>query len=112
MASANTSLPGVTPAEGNDPGPDPAPRPLARAPLRRRPGEGLLGGVCAGIAARLQVTASVVRLIAAVSVSLGRISRARYALAWGLVPVDPRSGLRHRRRGAWLDAVLIVIGVL
>ncbi len=112
MASANTSLPGVTPAEGNDPGPDPAPRPRARAPLRRRPDEGLLGGVCAGIAERLQVNASVVRLIAAVSVSLGGISIALYALAWALVPVDPQSGLRRRRRGAWLDAVLIVIGVL
>jgi phage shock protein PspC (stress-responsive transcriptional regulator) len=81
MASANTSLPGVTPAEGNDPGPDPGPRPLARAPLRRRLDEGLLGGVCAGIAERLQVNAAVVRVIAAASVSLGGISIALYALA-------------------------------
>jgi len=80
-------------------------------PLYRYPDRGLLGGICAGLAERLRVNAAVVRVIAAVSVGFGGIGLALYALAWALIPINPESTLRPRRPGAWLEAVLIVIGV-
>jgi signal transduction histidine kinase len=106
----------------DQPGASPAPRstPAGGAPtlegarprrLHRYPDRGLLGGVCAGIAERLQVNAAAVRVLAAVSVGFGGIGVALYVLAWGLIPISPESGLRRRRPGAWLEAVLIVIGV-
>ncbi len=82
-----------------------------RLHLRRRPERGLLGGVCAGIAERLQVPVTVVRLIAALTVGFGGIGFVMYALAWALVPVAPASRGLPRRRGAWREAVLIILGI-
>jgi phage shock protein PspC (stress-responsive transcriptional regulator) len=78
--------------------------------LYRHPDHGLLGGVCAGIADRLHINASIVRGIAAASVGFGGIGIALYVLAWALVPIGPSSGQRRRSPAAWLAGFLIVIG--
>jgi signal transduction histidine kinase/phage shock protein PspC (stress-responsive transcriptional regulator) len=99
--------PGPTPdAALGDDSPDAAP------PLRRRPDEGLLGGVCAGLARRLQVNVRVVRLMSATTVGFGGIGVALYALAWALVPVAPESLGGVRRRGAWREAAMMVIAMV
>ncbi|MHB8531230.1 MAG: PspC domain-containing protein, partial [Solirubrobacteraceae bacterium] len=72
-----------------------------RVHLRRRPERGLLGGVCAGIAERLQVPVAAVRLIAALTVGFGGVGVVLYSLAWALVPVAADSRGLPRRRGAW-----------
>jgi signal transduction histidine kinase/phage shock protein PspC (stress-responsive transcriptional regulator) len=84
----------------------------AHPPLRRRPDEGLLGGVCAGLAARLGVNVRVVRILTAAVSVVGGVGVAVYALAWALVPVAPESEGRPRRRGGWREAAMIVITVL
>jgi signal transduction histidine kinase len=81
------------------------------APLRRRPDEGLIGGVCAGIARRLGVNVSLVRVAAAIAVGFGGFGIALYALAWALIPVAPDSQHTRRRPGAWLESILLVLGV-
>jgi signal transduction histidine kinase/phage shock protein PspC (stress-responsive transcriptional regulator) len=85
--------------------------PRRRPPLRRRPEEGLLGGVCAGVARRLDANVNVVRVLAAAIAAAGGVGVAIYGLAWALVPVDPDSEGRRRRPGAWREAVLIAVGV-
>ncbi len=80
--------------------------------LRRRPDEGLLGGVCAGLAARLGVNVRVVRILTAAVGVVGGVGIAVYALAWALVPVAPESEGRPRRRGGWREAAMIVITVV
>ena len=62
-----------------------------RAPLRRRPDDGMLGGVCAGLAHRLEVNVKVVRVLTAMIAGVGGAGLAAYALAWAVVPVDPES---------------------
>ncbi len=88
------------------------PRMRDRAPLRRHPEEGLLGGVCAGLARRLQVNVTIVRVLAAMAAGFGGIGMAVYALGWALVPVAPESEGLRRRPGAWREAVLLVIVVV
>jgi phage shock protein PspC (stress-responsive transcriptional regulator) len=82
-----------------------------RRRLRRYPDRGLLGGVCAGLAAYFGVEVFVVRLAMALVIAVGGIGVAIYALAWGLIPVAPESQGTGRRPGAWREAVLIVLGV-
>jgi signal transduction histidine kinase/phage shock protein PspC (stress-responsive transcriptional regulator) len=86
--------------------------PVLAPRLRRRPDEGLLGGVCAGLAKRFQVNVRVVRLVSALTVGVGGIGVALYALAWALLPVAPDSEKGMRRRDAWKEALLTVIGMV
>ena len=60
-------------------------RPLR--PFRRSADDSMLGGVCAGLAARLAVSATTVRVIAVVSVFLGGIGVLAYMGMWVFVPV-------------------------
>jgi signal transduction histidine kinase len=77
--------------------------------LRRYPDRGLLGGVGAGIAEQLGVDALLVRFAMALMLAAGGIGVAIYALAWALIPVAPESEGMGRPRGAWREALLIVL---
>ncbi len=83
----------------------------ARAPLRRRPDRGLLGGVCAGLAEHFGVAVLLVRVVMTMMVAFGGVGVAVYALAWALIPVVPASEHVARRPGAWREALLIVLVV-
>ena len=95
---------GPLPGEGEGKGPDSG----GRRP-RRRPDRGLLGGVGAGIAEQLGLDVLIVRVVMAVMVSAGGVGVVLYALAWALIPVAPQSKGVPRRRGAWREAVLMVL---
>jgi signal transduction histidine kinase/phage shock protein PspC (stress-responsive transcriptional regulator) len=92
-----------------EPPTSPAPaRPPDRGgrPLRRDPGAGIVGGVLAGIAARLGWDVRLVRvLFLAGVVATGGVLLAAYAAAWPLIPAVPGSGraapatVPGRRRG-------------
>ena len=82
----------------------------AREPWRRRPDEGMLGGVCAGLAHRIDVDVKPVRIVAAMMAGLGGFGVAIYGLAWAVLPVAPESQGLPRRRGAFGEGVLIVLG--
>jgi signal transduction histidine kinase len=56
-------------------------------PFRRSADDSILGGVCAGLAARLAVSTTTVRVIAVVSVFLGGIGILAYMGMWVFVPV-------------------------
>ncbi len=81
-------------------------------PWRRHPDEGMLGGVCAGLAKRLDVSVKTVRILAAMIAGLGGVGVAAYGLAWAVMPVAPESQGRPRRSGAWREGALIVLGAL
>ncbi len=100
----------------------PAPPAVAtpRARLRRHPETGVIGGVCAGIAVRLEVAPLAVRVAFALLTPLGGLGLALYLLAWALVPAVPDGdGARTRRafgrRGAGLElaavCALVLLGV-
>lgn len=72
----------------------------------------MLGGVCAGLARRLDVDVKIVRILAAMIAGLGGAGVAMYGLAWAVMPVAPESRGRARRAGAWREAVLIVFGAV
>lgn len=59
-----------------------------RAPLRRDPQAGILGGVCAGIAAQLGFDVALVRIAFVALTFAGGIGLVLYALLWALVPVQ------------------------
>jgi signal transduction histidine kinase/phage shock protein PspC (stress-responsive transcriptional regulator) len=58
----------------------------SRAPLRRDPDAGIVGGVCAGIAAQLGVDVALVRIAFVALTFAGGIGPIAYALMWALVP--------------------------
>jgi signal transduction histidine kinase len=97
-------------APGLSPLPPARPRSATHGPLRRYPDRGLLGGVCAGLAVRLDMDVLVVRAMMALVVVAG-VGVAIYALAWALIRVAPDSEGVSRPRGAWREAVLIVVVV-
>jgi signal transduction histidine kinase len=83
----------------------------ARPPLRRDPANGILGGVCAGLAARLGVDPLLLRVaFVIVTIGSGGIAVVGYAIAWGLMPAaeGPRARPRPRRR---TGALRIAAGV-
>lgn len=84
---------------------------VGRPPLRRHPEEGLLGGVCAGIARRLNVNVSIVRALAAASVGAGGLGLPLYALAWRLVPPAPESRIAHRRPRVRRELALVLLAL-
>ena len=59
-------------------------RPLR--PFRRSIDDSVLGGVCAGLAARLAVKTTAVRVAAVVSIFLGGVDILAYMATWVLVP--------------------------
>ncbi|MEA2481211.1 MAG: hypothetical protein QOJ07_3133, partial [Thermoleophilaceae bacterium] len=75
---------------------DPAmPTPSASVPgrrrvLRRDRGRGLLGGVCAGLAAEMGIDPLIVRVAFVAGALAGGVGLAAYVLAWALLPAaDP-----------------------
>lgn len=74
--------------------------------------DGWLGGVCAGIAARLRIDPAIVRGIVAVAAVLGFPMLLLYAIAWALLPdAGGRIHLRDLLRGQF-DPAMIGIGIL
>ncbi len=71
----------------------------------------MIGGVCAGIAEHFRVDVIGVRLLMAMFVAVGGIGIALYALGWALIPISTDSKHLSRRRGAWLEAIVIVVAV-
>jgi signal transduction histidine kinase len=67
--------------------------------------------VCAGVAEHLGANVLAVRLLMALVVAAGGVPILFYALAWALIPVAPESRGMARRRGAWIEAVAIVVAV-
>jgi signal transduction histidine kinase len=81
----------------------------AQERLRRYPDRGLLGGVGAGVAEHLGVNVLAVRLVMAMLLVAGGVGVALYVLAWALIPVAPESEGVARPRGAWREALTIVL---
>jgi signal transduction histidine kinase/phage shock protein PspC (stress-responsive transcriptional regulator) len=89
----------------------PAPgRAAARPPLRRDLQRRMLGGVCAGIAARLGVDPLLVRLAFVVAAAASGVGIALYALGWVAIPVDERGGAPARRLAAGRGGVEVALG--
>jgi signal transduction histidine kinase len=90
----------------------------APVPLRRDPANGLIGGVCAGLATRLGVDALVLRVVFVVMASAGGAGVVLYLLAWVFVPAgegEARFPRMAAGRGAWQVAVgmgLLVLSLL
>ena len=83
--------------------------------LERHPDRGVLGGVAAGLAEKLDVPVQLVRFAMVFTLAVGGVGIAAYALAWALLPVASESEGVERPRGAWREAALIVfvaLGVL
>lgn len=114
----NTS-PTAEPASGPSPPPHPpfgSPRPRQ---LRRRPDEGPIAGVCAGVAEYFNVDPMIVRIAAVVLLFTGPGFFA-YILAWIFVPVadgpyshsfSPRGVDRHERGAQIFGIVLLAISL-
>jgi signal transduction histidine kinase len=71
--------------------------------LRRDPENGMIAGVCAGLAKRLQVDPLLLRIVFAATAIASGVGLVAYVLAWMLLPVEgaqaaPARG--HGRRGA------------
>jgi signal transduction histidine kinase/phage shock protein PspC (stress-responsive transcriptional regulator) len=82
---------------------------VPQPPLRRDPSHGLIAGVCAGLAGRLGVDATVVRFCWVATLAAGGVGLPLYVLAWLMVPADgPERPFVQRllssRRDAWLVA--------
>lgn len=76
----------------------------APAPLRRDPANGLIGGVCAGLATRLGVDALLLRVVFVVMASAGGAGIGLYLLAWVFIPAgegEPRFPRMAGGPGTW-----------
>jgi len=56
--------------------------------MRRDPANGMVGGVCAGLAARMGVEPLIVRIVAVTVMVAGGAGIILYAVAWWLIPAD------------------------
>ena len=84
-------------------------RPGARLDvLRRDRSGGWLGGVCAGIARRYGVDATLVRLAFVIATAAGGFGVALYALAWLVIPAG--SAPRRRRLPTGRGAIEVALG--
>ena len=95
--------------------PDAPPGEAERPRLRRHPEQGVIGGVCAGVAERLEVAPLAVRVAFALMTFFGGLGVALYILGWALVPAVPDSDGSGTRRafgrgGAGLE--LLAVGVM
>ena len=89
----------------------PAPgRAATRPPLRRDPKHRLLGGVCAGIAARTGIDLLLVRIAFVVLTAASGLGLALYALAWVAIPVDEHAGAPARRLAGGRGGVEVALG--
>ena len=73
-----------------------------RPPLRRRPRDGALGGVCAGLAEWIEVDPVLVRLAFGLATLLVGIGPFLYVAAWALVPEE---GAAHSEAERWLASL-------
>jgi signal transduction histidine kinase len=87
--------------------------------LRRDPANGMLGGVCAGLARSLGVDPIITRVgFVVVTIGTSGIAAVAYLLAWALIPAagGPATQARpRRRRGSWRIAfgvALLALSVL
>jgi len=111
-----------------DPGPPPAPPASVTAPAPYRPrgerffawtsglgvvrGDGWIGGVAAGLAARLRIDPLIVRGILVVVALFGFPVLFLYALAWALLPdLDERIPLREAMAGRFEPAQLGILAL-
>jgi signal transduction histidine kinase len=80
----------------------------AHPPLRRDPAQGMVAGVCAGLASRLGIDPILVRVGAVATLAVGGLGLALYAVAWILIPADgPERPFVRRLLGSqepWLAA--------
>jgi signal transduction histidine kinase len=90
----------------------PAGRSRPLAPLRRPADRGLLGGVCAGLAARFRLPVGIVRGAMLALVVFGGVGIAVYALAWALIPVAPGSAARGGPLAVVRQFVLVALSAL
>ncbi len=88
------------------------PSPGSARRLRRRPDEGLLGGVCAGLARRLSLDVRVVRVLAVMAAGAGGVGVALYAVAWVVIPASAESRDRARSKEARLEGAAVLIGAV
>ena len=97
------------------------PPPRVRGPLRRDPEHGVVGGVVAGIAARLDTDPVALRVAAVVLiVATGGALLVAYALAWALIPTPdgatgislPRLARGGRRWQLGAGVALLVLAAL
>jgi signal transduction histidine kinase len=84
--------------------------PAALARLTRRPDEGVLGGVCSGLARTARVDASLVRLVFALLSFAGGAGIAAYAGAWIGLPAHGGHQPGRARRAAGI--LLVAAGAL
>lgn len=72
--------------------------------------DGWLGGVCAGIAARLRIDPIIVRGVVVVAAVVGLPMFLLYAIAWALLPgLDRRIHLQEALRGRWDSAMTGIV---
>ena len=79
--------------------------------LRRDREAGVLGGVCAGIAAQLGLDVTLVRVVFLALALAGGIGAAAYALLWALVPAHGAPARVARRRLGGRGSVEVAFGV-
>ena len=84
--------------------------PAALARLTRRREEGLLGGVCAGLARAARVDPTLLRLVFALLAFAGGAGLVAYAAAWIGLPDEGQAPPRRARR--WLGVVLLGVGAV
>lgn len=110
------SPPSTDPSTGSPPPPTPPPFGTPRPrQLRRRPDEGPIAGVCAGVAAYFNVDPVIVR-IATVVLALSGPGVVAYVLAWTFVPAEsggsPPTPSSHqtdgRDRGAQVFGIVLL----
>jgi signal transduction histidine kinase len=92
------------PSFGTEPGPQ-----VNR--LYRRTDDRVLGGVASGLAEHLRVRVLAVRLIFVVLLTVGGLGAVLYAVYWALLPIDPASGVRGRRRDTGQLAAFLALGL-
>jgi signal transduction histidine kinase len=80
--------------------------------LRRYPDRGMLGGVCAGLAAYLGRDPLIVRIAAAATVAAGGLGVLAYVLAWTLIPAAPGSERQRHPLTGLVKAALLVAAVV
>ena len=89
-------------------------RPRGSGPLRRRPGDGLLGGVAAGVASRVGLDPLVVRAIFVVAALGSGIGVAAYLVGWVVLPAegDGEAGSILSRARSDTQGIALVVGLV